>query len=70
MFSSEMRNESIGGILQTISEYPSIEVVSRLDLAVCDKIKRKVFLIFVQSEKFVIIGGKQQKRDFIKWLSA
>mmetsp|Transcript_34975 Transcript_34975/g.33252 ORF Transcript_34975/g.33252 Transcript_34975/m.33252 type:complete len:210 (-) Transcript_34975:13-642(-) len=67
---SVMSNESIGEILSVFSEYLSIEDISRLDVAICNKIKRQVFLTLVQSEKFILKGEKQQKRGFITWLSA
>jgi hypothetical protein len=70
LIASVMSNESVGEILSMFSEYLSIEDVSRLDVAICNKIKRQIFLTLVQSEKFILNGGKQQKRGFITWLSA
>lgn len=67
--SSEMSNESIGGILSILAEYLSIEDISRLDIAICNKLKRQAFLTLIQSEIFILNGGKQQKRGFISWLS-
>jgi hypothetical protein len=67
--SSEMSNESIGGVLSIFAEHLSVEDISRLDIAICNKLKRQAFLALIQSEKFILKGGKQQKRGFISWLS-
>lgn len=66
---SEMRNESFDEILSLFSEYLSIEDISRLDVAICNKVRRQEFLTLIRSERFVINGEKQQKVGYISWLS-